>query len=185
MKRGIVFLVVLAAIFGLAYYSKTTASSRGPEVVCFLRVLRIPEWNPLSRGYMPGAPQNPEYVSLKNDRHLVIILDVPAGWLQALEHDEDGELIYPDIDLTFEDGPTYAVRDVVAWPRGNSFSGPEDFTNPDEWTVKPTDKPGKRYRLAMLWRVVLKLAHGPFELQIGEEPPIHIPSSQYNTFIKW
>lgn len=185
MKKGIASLAILAGLFVWIYYNKDTTSTGGPEVVCFLRVLQLPQWTPLSRGYEPGSPQNPRYLTLKNDRHLVIILDVPASWLLALEQDEDGEPIYPDIDLTFEDGQTYTVRDVVPWPRGKSFSGPEDFTDPDDWTAQPTDKPGKRYRLAMLWRVVVKLAHGPFELRIGDEPPIHIPSSQYNTFIKW
>ena len=185
MKKGITFLIILAAILGLSYHFNSSSSSKNPEVVCFLRLLRIPQWNPLSMGYPSGSPQNPEYIVLKNDRHLVIILDVPASWLLKLEQDEDGQTIYPQVNLTFEDGRTYAAHHIVPWPRGKSFSGPEDFTNSEQWTPQPTEKPNKRYRLAMSWRVVVKQAHGPFELQIADEPPIHIPKNQYNTFIKW
>ena len=184
MKKAIV-VAVIVVILGGAYYWKVSAPGPDLAVECYLRLLKLPIWTPLSRGYVPGTAENPAFISMRNDRYLVLIVSMPARRLLALETDEAGNVIYPEFKLTLGDGQVRPVKRVTAWPSGEHYTQPEDFENPEEWMAKVGDRGNRRYQLALMWRVVAKQAKGPFVLQMGDEAPIEVPTKKYNTFVKY
>lgn len=185
MKKPVVIVVVAAVVIAAVVYHQQQAPGADLEVDCYLRLLKLPAWTPLSRGYTPGTIENPQFISMRNDRYFVMIVSMPARRLLALDTDEAGEPIYPQFKLTLTDGRVVPAKRVTAWPNGKHFSQPEDFADPESWTPKPGDKPNKRYRLAVMWRLVVKQAQGPYELQTDDDPPIHVPKSKYDTFVKY
>jgi len=93
---------------------------------------------------------------------------------------------YPEFTMTLlKDGRSRKAHRVVFWPRDKRFTGPADFQDESDWCPKPTDHPNKRYRLAVMWRVGKKWTIGPFELQMNDDPPVHVSKKKNNYYHKW
>jgi hypothetical protein len=191
MKKFSIVLILAALVAAGLWFQRRENSRPELEVVCYARTLVVPEWTPLSMGFMPGETENPTYIELNQMRHLVMIVSVPAGRLQpraeaageaggtdnstphakpTLNYKDDR--YYPSFMLTTRDNRSMAPLRISAWPNKSQFDRPEHFQNPENWYPAPGEKPKKRFNLALYWRLGKTSAMAPFQLQMDELPPV-------------
>ena len=76
------------------------------------------------------------------------------------------------------------VSNTFAMTPGD-FMDPEDFQNQNDWYPLPGAHPNKPYRLAASFRINVKDALGPFELQMDNDPPILVPKNKNEQLLHW
>jgi len=198
MKNLLISLVIAALIGAVVYFAGTQTPREDLEVACYFRKLIIPEWVPLSLGQLPGSLYNPVFLELRQDRYLIIVVSVPARRLLAVVQDDPDKAEeakaesyttddrkYPEFILVSSDGRQRKTRRIVAWPRGKQFSRMEDFADSGNWYPQIDEKPDKRFRLGLMWRINKKAAKGPFQLQMDGDSPIEIPTTKFNMQHHW
>ncbi|MBN1846549.1 MAG: hypothetical protein JW810_12745 [Sedimentisphaerales bacterium] len=199
MKKLLVVLIVAAAAAGLYWFKASQDSGPELKVESYFRKLDMPEFTPMSGGYPSGSPQNPVYLNMRNIRHFVIIVSVPARRLLAVDQTEaDGEITddnntyltsdgrkYPKFVMITKEGVRLKPRGVFAWPRRGPCTKPDEFTEPQTWYPAPDEKPNKRFRLALYWRIVQVQFETPFQLQMDDLPAVEVTDDQDDFFHHW
>jgi len=185
MKKSLFLLVLaLAVTAGTILYNRL-GQCKQMSVDKYFAAVAIAPYTPLYIGEFPNLKDNPVYDILRNDRHLVFILNVPAEILKKMVLDETGTIVEPKISLIQNGQRLYPIR-VVPWPVSERYDTEMCFFKPETLHTKADDPPFKKYRIALNFHSIQKDFLKPFDgIQIGDYPLVPVPEDKCDLMFKW
>ncbi len=200
-KYFMIFVVIVVAAAGIFYWTKSAEPLPDLVVETYFHTLDIPLYTPIGQAYETIPPV---YLQTAQMRHFIVIVNVPAGRLLALDQSEpekesdsdsksasdkgndylmkDGR-IYPKFVMIRKNGSEEKPRGVFAWPLKGDAVSAEDFTHPEQWFPQPQEDPTKRYRLALYFRKPLAAFETPFKIQMDDEITVVVTKDQFKTLL--
>ena len=192
-KSVIILIVIVIAVAGIIYWIKSEGPLPDLVVETYFHNLDIPLYTPIGQAYetLPRV-----YLQTAQMRHFLVIVNVPAERLLAVdqsENESDSETKgdkgndylmktgrkYPKFVLIQKNGNEVKPRGVFAWPPKGDAMYEEDFRNPEQWFPQPQEKPTKRFRLALYFRKPKAAFDNPFKIQMEDDTTVEVTKDQH------
>jgi len=192
-KSFIVLIVIVIAVAGIIYLIKSEGPLPDLVVETYFHNLDIPLYTPIGQAYETLPPG---YLHTAQMRHFLVIVNVPAKRLLAVdqaENESDAETQgdkgndylmktdrkYPKFVLIKKNGIIVKPRGVFAWPPKGAAMLEEDFSNPEQWFPQPQEKPTRRFRLALYFRKPKAAFETPFKIQMDDDITVEVTKDQH------
>jgi hypothetical protein len=192
-KSLIILLVIALAVAGIIYWIKSEGPLPDLVVETYFHNLDIPLYTPIGQAYEVLPPVYPQTAQM---RHFIVVVNVPAKRLLAVDQSENEsdsqsqqdkgndylmktERKYPKFVLIEKKGNEVKPRGVFAWPPKGDAMYEEDFRNPEQWFPLPQENPTRRYRLALYFRKPKADFDTPFKIKMDDDITVEVTDDKY------
>jgi len=131
MKYFIILIVVVVSLSGIIYLLKGGGPTEDLVVETYFHSLEVPDWTPMGLAYEAQEKIPPVYLQLRNMRHFVVVVNVPAERLLSVDQTSAEPEVKPEAGMEPEarsgpqpeKGNDYMMSDGRGFRRGARIPG--------------------------------------------------------------